>query len=92
MLESERIRKELERLGPEYPEDGIVRTILRSRIGQEEERERKAEEGGGDPGFLERLAIENEAADTLSEHEVERLRRIAATVKALARCGLWGKR
>lgn len=33
--EAKRIQKELDNLGPEFAEDGIVRTVLRSRIEQE---------------------------------------------------------
>ncbi len=33
--EAERIQKEINKLGPEYAEDGIVRHILRKRLAQE---------------------------------------------------------
>lgn len=40
MLESERIQIELDRLDPEqFPEDGIVKSVLRKRIEQEKDRE-----------------------------------------------------
>lgn len=35
--EAKRITGELESLGPEFADDGIVKTILRKRIAQEEE-------------------------------------------------------
>ena len=36
--EATRIRGELDRLGPEFPEDGAVHTILRERIAEERKR------------------------------------------------------
>jgi len=40
--EAERIAGELARLGPEHPEGGVVRTVLRNRLEQER---RRADEG-----------------------------------------------
>lgn len=37
LSESKRIQGELDRLGPEFTEDGIVKTILRDRVTQEKE-------------------------------------------------------